>query len=176
MQCAVRRFALGQRTIRFSNSTDRYAIIHRYFSSLQVQPLTRPPTLKLHRLELKTRISTTLIRYYANASKDGNNPSDSESKNEGQQKQSSSKPKEHPDHPENWSPFYRRLANALPHAVRKRPTREDFLKVAEGFWARARIRFKWFTIRSFRRFGTDDVFAFFTWFLMSQTLWIFVGT
>ncbi|KAJ6477401.1 mitochondrial distribution and morphology protein family 31/32 [Mycena vitilis] len=63
---------------------------------------------------------------------------------------------------------------SLPHLPR--PSRDDFLKVATGFWARARIRFKWLTIRSFRRFNADDMSAFITWFVMSQTLWIFVGT
>ncbi|KAJ7451796.1 mitochondrial distribution and morphology protein family 31/32 [Mycena galericulata] len=63
---------------------------------------------------------------------------------------------------------------SVPHLPR--PSRDDFLKVATGFWARARIRFKWFTIKSFRRFNADDISAFVTWFVMSQTLWIFVGT
>ncbi|KAJ7091890.1 mitochondrial distribution and morphology protein family 31/32 [Mycena belliarum] len=63
---------------------------------------------------------------------------------------------------------------SLPHLPR--PSRDDFLKVSTGFWARARIRFKWFTIKSFRRFNADDISAFITWFVMSQTLWIFIGT
>ncbi|KAJ7761088.1 mitochondrial distribution and morphology protein family 31/32 [Mycena metata] len=63
---------------------------------------------------------------------------------------------------------------SLPHLPRH--SRDDFLKVATGFWARARIRFKWFTIKSFRPFNADDMSAFITWFVMSQTLWIFVGT
>lgn len=70
--------------------------------------------------------------------------------------------------------LYRRLALSLSHL--HRPTRDDFLKVANGFWQRLRIRFKWFTIRSFRKFNADDISAFITWFLMSQTLWILVGT
>ncbi|KAH7916638.1 mitochondrial distribution and morphology proteins-domain-containing protein [Hygrophoropsis aurantiaca] len=75
---------------------------------------------------------------------------------------------------DNYPRLYRRLALSLSHL--HRPTREDFLKVATGFWERLRIRFKWFTIRSFRRFNADDISAFITWFLMSQTLWILVGT
>ncbi|EDR11933.1 uncharacterized protein LACBIDRAFT_247098 [Laccaria bicolor S238N-H82] len=63
---------------------------------------------------------------------------------------------------------------SLPHP--HRPTREDFLNVSTGFWQRLRIRFKWFTIKSFRKFNADDMSAFITWFLMSQTLWILVGT
>lgn len=57
-----------------------------------------------------------------------------------------------------------------------RPTKDDFLNVASGFWQRARIRFKWFTIKSFRKFNADDISAFITVLLMSQTLWVLVGT
>lgn len=79
-----------------------------------------------------------------------------------------------PKHLEDYSRFFRRLALLLPHP--HRPTREDFLNVATGFWQRLRIRFKWFTIKSFRKFNADDISAFVTWFLMSQTLWILIGT
>ncbi|KAI0820023.1 hypothetical protein BC628DRAFT_1331423 [Trametes gibbosa] len=75
---------------------------------------------------------------------------------------------------ENYPRFFLRLAKSLPHL--QRPTRDDFLKAADGFWQRFRIRFRWLTIRSFRRYNADDLSAFFTWFLMSQTLWLFVGT
>jgi distribution and morphology protein 31 len=77
------------------------------------------------------------------------------------------------DH-ENYSRFFQRLALSLPHP--HRPTRDDFLNVATGFWQRLRIRFKWFTVRGFRKFNADDISAFITWFLFSQTLWILVGT
>ncbi|KAF5355505.1 hypothetical protein D9758_006407 [Tetrapyrgos nigripes] len=75
---------------------------------------------------------------------------------------------------ENYSRSFRRLALSLPHL--HRPTRDDFLRVADGFWQRLRIRFKWFTIKSFRKFNADDISGIITWFLMSQTLWILVGT
>ena len=75
---------------------------------------------------------------------------------------------------ENYSRFFQRLALSLPHL--HRPTRDDFLNVATGFWQRLRIRFKWFTVRGFRKFNADDISAFITWFLFSQTLWILVGT
>ncbi|GLB37413.1 putative yeast mitochondrial distribution and morphology (MDM) proteins [Lyophyllum shimeji] len=76
--------------------------------------------------------------------------------------------------PEDYSSFFRRLAQAVPHP--HTPTRDDLLNVASGFWERLRIRFKWFTVRSFRKFNADDMSAFFTWFLMSQTIWILIGT
>ncbi|KAG5722873.1 hypothetical protein E4T56_gene11213 [Termitomyces sp. T112] len=75
---------------------------------------------------------------------------------------------------ENYSRFFRRLALSVPHP--HAPTRDDLLNVATGFWQRLRIRFKWFTIKSFRKFNADDMSAFFTWFLFSQTIWILIGT
>lgn len=75
---------------------------------------------------------------------------------------------------DNYPPFFRRLALSLPHL--HRPTKDDFLKVANGFWQRARVRFRWITIRSFRKYNADDISAFITWFFMSQTLWLLVGT
>lgn len=75
---------------------------------------------------------------------------------------------------ENYPRFFRRLAMSLPHLTR--PTREDFLNAANGFVERMRVRFRWFFIRNFRKFNADDISAFITWFLMSQGLWILVGT
>src|ERR1700722_1381071 len=83
-------------------------------------------------------------------------------------------PDQSPRNLENYPRFLRRLAVSLPHL--HRPSRDDFLKVSSGFWQRALIRFRWLSIRSFRKFNADDISAFVTWFLMSQTLWIFVGT
>ncbi|KAG6873443.1 hypothetical protein C0995_015532 [Termitomyces sp. Mi166 len=56
---------------------------------------------------------------------------------------------------ENYSRFFRRLASSVPHP--HAPTRDDLLNVATGFWQRLRIRFKWFTIKSFRKFNADDI-------------------
>ena len=79
-----------------------------------------------------------------------------------------------PNHLDNYPAFLRRLAMSVPNIPR--PTRDDLLTVADGFWQRVRIRFRWFTIKSFRKFNADDISAFVTWFLMSQTIWILVGT
>lgn len=86
----------------------------------------------------------------------------------------SSQPPPPKDTYENYPKSLRSLALSLPNI--HRPTRDDFLQVANGFWQRARIRFKWFTIKSFRKFNADDISAFVTWFLTAQVLWIFIGT
>lgn len=92
----------------------------------------------------------------------------------GKPSNSSKPPPLDPRQYENYPKLFRRLAMSLPHL--QRPTRDDFLNAATGFWQRVRIRFKWLTIRSFRRYNADDMSAFITWFFMSQTLWLFVGT
>jgi hypothetical protein len=86
-------------------------------------------------------------------------------------------PERPPDPPPwlgNYSAFFRRLASDHPHL--HQPTRDDLLAVASGFWERLRVRFKWFTIRSFRKFNADDISAFVSLLLLSQTVWILVGT
>ncbi|GAC96992.1 potential mitochondrial biogenesis factor [Pseudozyma hubeiensis SY62] len=59
---------------------------------------------------------------------------------------------------------------------RLRPSKEDLLRYAQGFWTRLRIRFKWFTIRGFRRFNADDISAFFTLGGFTTAVFIIVGT
>ncbi|KIM83312.1 hypothetical protein PILCRDRAFT_439774 [Piloderma croceum F 1598] len=87
-----------------------------------------------------------------------------------------------PSHYENYPPFLKRLALSLPQNqnqhphLHPHPTLDDFLKTTSSFWQRARIRFKWFTIKSFRKFNADDISAFVTWFLGAQVLWVLVGT
>ncbi|PWN39371.1 mitochondrial distribution and morphology protein family 31/32 [Ceraceosorus guamensis] len=56
------------------------------------------------------------------------------------------------------------------------PSKEELLRLARGFWTRLRIRFKWFTIRGFRRFNVDDLSAFFTLGGLGTIIFIVVGT
>ena len=57
-----------------------------------------------------------------------------------------------------------------------RPSREELLAAATGFWSRLKIRFKWFSIRSVRPFNADEIGAFFSWILLGHVLWIILGT
>lgn len=71
----------------------------------------------------------------------------------------------------------RHLMNRLPHMPHiQRPTKEELLAAANGFWSRLKIRFKWFSIRSARPFNADEIGAFFSWVLFGHVLWIFLGT
>lgn len=62
----------------------------------------------------------------------------------------------------------------LPHL--HRPTKEELLAAATGFWQRLSIRFKWFSIRSVRPYRVDEIFAFLSWIFWGHVLWIVVGT
>lgn len=66
------------------------------------------------------------------------------------------------------------LLNRLPHL--HRPTKEELLAAATGFWQRLGIRFKWFSIRSARPFNTDEIFAFASWIFLGHIVWIIIGT
>lgn len=60
----------------------------------------------------------------------------------------------------------------MPH----RPTKEELLGAAGGFWERLKVRFKWFSIRSMRPWNADEWGAFVSWFLFGHLVWILVGT
>ncbi|ESZ98851.1 mitochondrial distribution and morphology protein [Sclerotinia borealis F-4128] len=66
----------------------------------------------------------------------------------------------------------------LPHMskMRHRPTRDELLAAATGFWSRLKVRFKWFTIRGGRPWNVDDWSAFVSWFVLGNIAWVFVGT
>jgi mitochondrial distribution and morphology protein 31 len=66
----------------------------------------------------------------------------------------------------------------LPHLPRMphRPTKEELLSAANGFWQRLKVRFKWFSIRSSRPFNADEWGAFLSWILFGHFVWILVGT
>lgn len=60
----------------------------------------------------------------------------------------------------------------MPH----RPTREELLAAATGFWQRMKVRFKWASIRSMRPWNIDEWGAFVSWVLFGHLLWVLVGT
>ncbi|KAM7189529.1 hypothetical protein V8F33_010007 [Rhypophila sp. PSN 637] len=60
----------------------------------------------------------------------------------------------------------------MPH----RPTKEELLAAASGFWDRLKVRFKWFSIRSMRPWNADEWGAFVSWFVFGHIVWILVGT
>ena len=192
------RLLIPQRTRTVNVATlDRYRIIRDFFTK---QHSVAPESLILYsrrkltkqpcdrRIELipnqRRSFHPSILRPFATSQFPENSPKKHEEAArtpENSKSQSSDNPlfkqETHvpmPRNDENYSRFFQRLALSLPHL--HRPTRDDFLNVATGFWERIRIHFKWFTIKSFRKFNADEISAFITWFLMSQTLWILIGT
>lgn len=157
-------------------TVDRYSTIRNFFRQQHVSaPFPASYTFGTHHYPAYSLRARVVIRQFSqNTPLRQGKPS-----NEGQD---GAKGKEDPSpkdagegtNLENYPRFFRRLAQSIPHL--QRPTRDDFLKAADGFWQRLRVRVRWLTIRSFRRYNADELSAFFTWFLMSQTLWLFVGT
>ncbi|KAL0956786.1 hypothetical protein HGRIS_002905 [Hohenbuehelia grisea] len=179
-----------------SAAFDRYNLIRSFFSHTSIQTRTYPKSARnaldwIHRPQVRCtlslvgsgrvarRLSVTMTlppAFTRNASSNQPLPEKPPDANSQRDLSSNDPSKAHPSPPhlDEYSNFFRRLALSVPHL--QRPTRDDLLNVASGFWQRMRIRFKWFTIKSFRKFNADDISAFVTWFLMSQTLWILVGT
>lgn len=86
----------------------------------------------------------------------------------------SSSPSQPPPH---FAPSNRHLMDRLPHMPHlHRPTKEELLAAATGFWSRLKVRFKWFSIRSVRPFSLDEIAALFSWVLLGHLVWFVVGT
>lgn len=76
-----------------------------------------------------------------------------------------------------YSLLHRNIRERLPNLHQfHRPTKEELLAAATGFWSRLRVRFKWFSIRSVRPFNLDEIGALFSWVLLGHVLWIILGT
>lgn len=82
-------------------------------------------------------------------------------------------PQERPVASPNKSHLMNRLPN-MPHL--HRPSKEELLAAANGFWSRLKVRFKWFSIRSVRPFNFDELAALFSWVLLGHIVWVVVGT
>lgn len=77
-------------------------------------------------------------------------------------------------------PLNRHLIDRLPHMPQlpqlHRPSKEELLAAATGFWSRLKVRFKWFSIRSVRPFNFDEIAALFSWVLLGHIVWVVLGT
>ena len=153
--------------------SDRYSLIHNFF--------TRPPpqpSLVTRSLSFFHPSSLRLYFHSSSRARDSRSSTHNPPQNpEPQESPRQSTPAAHPlrtSNDNNYPPFFRRLAQSLPHV--SRPSRDDFLNAANGFVQRMRVRGRWFFIRNFRKFNADDISAFVTWFLVGQGLWILIGT
>jgi distribution and morphology protein 31 len=57
-----------------------------------------------------------------------------------------------------------------------RPTKEELMAAATGFWSRMRVRLKWSTIRSIRPYNMDEITGFLSWIFIGHLLWLVIGT
>ena len=161
---------------------DRYTAIRTFFRKQSSHPSGTP--LTSHRSELLLSVSISLGRKPFSRSFHGSLSRYDEVRRDknslpttpGTQikKDEPPTPDSDPHRYDNYPRFFRRLAMSLPHL--HRPTQDDLLKAASGFWSRMRIRYRWIFLRSFRRYNADDISAFLTWVFLSQTLWLFIGT
>lgn len=82
----------------------------------------------------------------------------------------------HPSYLNSLPVALRRLAIALPAPAGQPPSRDQLLALTTSFFERLRIRFKWITIRSYRRFRADDYSAFFSVGIMGTLGWFVLST
>lgn len=82
--------------------------------------------------------------------------------------------KAHPPEPESLADSVSKYLHLpkIPH----RPTKDELLAAATGFWQRMGVRFKWVSIRSMRPWNVDEWGAFVSALIFGHLLWILVGT
>ena len=142
-------------------SADRYLAIHAFFTR-EAHLAARPPkTLVRTQLRLLQRSNTT-------------NSHDSSESCEKCTAPAAPKPTEIVDrgHAQDYTPFIRRLIGRTQHLTHDsphRPTKEELLGAARNRWERFRVRLQWFFIRGWRRFNTDDLSAFASWFVLGNS-------
>ncbi|OWZ67488.1 mitochondrial distribution and morphology protein 31 [Cryptococcus neoformans Tu401-1] len=145
-------------------ASDRYLAIHHFFTEHAAHPTTTSPISR----HVPRRLNSSSAKRCLDCP--------------------TSQPPPNPDNPapppsqghaQEYAPFIQRLirqSKAIAPNSPHRPSKEELLEAANGWWQRMRIRLKWFTIRGWRRFNTDDMSAFASWFLVGNTVWILVGT
>ena len=157
--------------LKVSQTTSRQLIFrHMATSSRKDRPRSDPPfqpNASAILAPYSTRTATLgafsmNVKHMSSNSGRNTGPSDSDSPTPSSRSQDASNqgPRYDQDdaskHLQSYPRFLRRLAATLPKPPHlHRPTRDDFLNVANSMWDRTRIRFKWLTIRGFRKFNAD---------------------
>ncbi|KAK5952312.1 Mitochondrial distribution and morphology protein 31, mitochondrial precursor [Knufia fluminis] len=144
------------------STTSSLLIQQRRFSS---RWNTRPTLRDSDGLPLTTRLSRRQLHHtpYRNDLRP-------EERNQKRGDYSSGSKKQDSDH--GGENFYDRLQMPNFH----RPSKEELLAAATGFWSRMKVRFKWATIRSMRPFNVDEIVGFFSWIALGHILWLVIGT
>lgn len=145
----------GQTLITRSAQTDRYLAIRSFFTE---RPITPPaPISSPLRRQLRWNSSSQPHKPCPNCPEPHVGPPPSKGRK---------------DHAQDYAPFIRRLiasSKVIKQGSPHRPSKEELLAAASGWWQRLRIRIKWFTIRGWRRFNMDDLSAFASWFVVGNS-------
>lgn len=150
---------------QFSAQAQRYLTVHAFFTK-QAAAL-HPPSTSL-------AIPRRFPRRFNSSSAQKHTPADGKCPNCPEPKKAPL-PAAVPSTPgdiQEYSPFIRRLirgSSELSDSSHRRPTKEELLNATSSWWERLRIRLKWFTIRGWRRFNSDDLSAFLSWFLVGNS-------
>lgn len=137
---------------RRTASADRYLAIHHFFTRHAASPISRHIPRRLSSSPAKRCLDCPTSQPPPNP----DNPT----------------PYPPQGHAQEYAPFIQRLirqSKAIAPNSPHRPSKEELLEAANGWWQRMRIRLKWFTIRGWRRFNTDDMSAFASWFLVGNS-------
>ncbi len=153
-----------RRAPKVSAQAERYLTIHAFFTKHAAA--SHPPSNSL-------AIPRRFPRRFNSSSAPKHTPADGKCANCPEPTKASLPAVPHPPgNIQEYSPFIRRLIRAsseLSDAPHRRPTKEELLNATSSWWERLRIRLKWFTIRGWRRFNTDDLSAFLSWFLVGNS-------
>ncbi|KAL3236724.1 Mdm32p [Nakaseomyces bracarensis] len=69
-----------------------------------------------------------------------------------------------------------RVRSILLAKNQERQTRQMLLRDADNFLERFKVKTKWVLIRGNRPFSRDELYTLFSWLVLSQILWVVVGT
>lgn len=187
--------SFGATPRRFSTPTGKYSPLTRRFASGSLLVLVSPTSAAAETGAVCILPSKTISAQYlwkraihsGNKGQAGGSHSDvSRSQNENDRPSNvhnainpppPNSPKSQPPDPQIPKPSNRHLMDRLPHMPHlHRPTKEELLAAATGFWSRLKVRFKWFSIRSVRPFNLDEITALFSWVLLGHVVWVVLGT
>lgn len=148
-----------------SPNSDRYLAIHAFFTRHSSLSTPQLPSARSQLFQRRWNSSQQSDKQCANC--------------ETKQNASASPPNTHSqatkprkDHAQDYAPFIRRLiasSKVIKQGSPHRPSKEELLAAASGWFERLRIRIKWFTIRGWRRFNMDDLSAFASWFVVGNS-------
>jgi len=119
--------------------------------------------------------SSRQVRVYAGEAGDGKTPKSKQPSATPE----SQKPRYEPPSPphERSSQNHDYFRDHFPNMPRlHRPTKEELLAAASGFFSRLKVRFKWASIRSMRPFNSDEIWGFISLIAFGHVVWLFIGT